>query len=98
MQSTGQTTTQAVSFTPMQGLVMTYATITPWEAGRSGRLGQDRNLEIGALRFQDIFVSCDITFIYMLNLHHLAIFSAVAQTRSFSRGSERLMISQPAVS
>jgi DNA-binding transcriptional LysR family regulator len=35
---------------------------------------------------------------YMLNLHHLSIFHAVAQTRSISRGAERLLISQPAVS
>src|SRR5688572_28144701 len=33
-----------------------------------------------------------------LNLHHLALFLAVAEERSVSRGSERLLVSQPAVS
>jgi DNA-binding transcriptional LysR family regulator len=33
-----------------------------------------------------------------MNLNHLAIFHAVAQTGSVSRGADRLMISQPAVS
>src|SRR5687768_7231126 len=33
-----------------------------------------------------------------LNLHHLALFVAVADERSVSRASERLMVSQPAVS
>ena len=33
-----------------------------------------------------------------MNLHHLAIFHEVAQERSVSKGAERLMISQPAVS
>src|SRR5438105_841168 len=34
----------------------------------------------------------------MLNLHHLAVFHAVAESGSVSRGAERLMVSQPAVS
>ena len=34
----------------------------------------------------------------MMNLNHLAIFHAVAMERSISRGAERLMVSQPAVS
>src|SRR5215813_5814325 len=34
----------------------------------------------------------------MMNLNHLAIFHAVAQTGSTTRGAERLDISQPAVS
>jgi DNA-binding transcriptional LysR family regulator len=34
----------------------------------------------------------------MLNLHHLTVFHAVALTGSVSRGAERLMVSQPAVS
>jgi DNA-binding transcriptional LysR family regulator len=33
-----------------------------------------------------------------MNLNHLAIFHAVSQTKSVSRGAERLLISQPAVS
>ncbi len=33
-----------------------------------------------------------------LNLHHLALFQAVAEEQSVSRASERLMVSQPAVS
>jgi DNA-binding transcriptional LysR family regulator len=33
-----------------------------------------------------------------LNLNHLAIFRAVAETGSISKGAERLMVSQPAVS
>jgi DNA-binding transcriptional LysR family regulator len=33
-----------------------------------------------------------------MNLHHLAVFHAVANERSVSRGAERLRISQPAVS
>ncbi|HET6250374.1 MAG TPA: LysR family transcriptional regulator, partial [Tepidisphaeraceae bacterium] len=33
-----------------------------------------------------------------MNLAHLAIFHAVAQENSVSRGADRLMISQPAVS
>jgi len=33
-----------------------------------------------------------------MNLNHLGIFRAVAETKSISRGAERLMISQPAVS
>jgi DNA-binding transcriptional LysR family regulator len=33
-----------------------------------------------------------------MNLHHLAVFHAVAQAGSISRGADRLMISQPAVS
>src|SRR5881227_3332439 len=34
----------------------------------------------------------------MLNLHHLAVFHAVATERHVSRGAARLTISQPAVS
>jgi len=34
----------------------------------------------------------------MLNLHHLSIFHAVAETKSVSRAAGRLLISQPAVS
>jgi DNA-binding transcriptional LysR family regulator len=34
----------------------------------------------------------------MMNLNHLAIFRAVAEAGSVSRGAERLMVSQPAVS
>jgi DNA-binding transcriptional LysR family regulator len=34
----------------------------------------------------------------MMNLSHLAIFHAVAKERSISRGAERLLVSQPAVS
>lgn len=33
-----------------------------------------------------------------MNLHHLAVFNAVAETGGISRAAERLMISQPAVS
>ena len=33
-----------------------------------------------------------------LNLTHLAAFHAVAETGSISRGAERLMVSQPAIS
>src|SRR5437868_6918270 len=33
-----------------------------------------------------------------MNLGHLAIFRAVAEEKSVSRGAERLMVSQPAVS
>ncbi len=40
----------------------------------------------------------DISIGYMLNLHHLAVFHAVAVTESVSRGAEQLLISQPAVS
>src|ERR1700760_543721 len=34
----------------------------------------------------------------MLNLHHLSLFHAVAETQSFSKASEKLLISQPAIS
>jgi DNA-binding transcriptional LysR family regulator len=34
----------------------------------------------------------------MINLHHLSLFHAVAETGSISRAAERLLISQPAVS
>src|SRR5580704_9534096 len=33
-----------------------------------------------------------------INLGHLAVFHAVAEEKSVSRGAERLMVSQPAVS
>src|SRR5215210_7842630 len=33
-----------------------------------------------------------------MNLHHLALFLAVAEERSVSRASKRLLVSQPAVS
>jgi DNA-binding transcriptional LysR family regulator len=39
-----------------------------------------------------------ITFGYAMNLHHLEVFHAVAETGSVSLGAERLMVSQPAVS
>jgi len=39
-----------------------------------------------------------ITYIYIMNLNHLAVFHAVALEGNISKGAERLLISQPAVS